>query len=135
MQPDEKKPTNSTETQAPFAPISTTNAVEYSWGDRCKAWFLLKNPKLTVIEEEMPPGTSELLHFHHQAQQLFYTLDGEAIIDIGAESVDLKPAQSIHVAPGVPHRIRNAGAGILRFLVISEPESHGDKELVIVPAS
>ena len=142
MNSEEKKPlplseslkssasANSAEAPTSLAPVSTANAERYSWGDDCKAWFLLKEPKLAVIEEEMPPGTSELLHFHHKAQQLFYILQGEAIMEIDGEFLDLKPSQSIHVAPGNPHRIRNSGAKTLRFLVISEPESHGDKEIV-----
>ena len=62
-------------------PVSTMNAVQYNWGKECKAWFLLKNPKLTVIQEEMPPGSSDLLHFHHKAKQLFYILRGEATME------------------------------------------------------
>jgi mannose-6-phosphate isomerase-like protein (cupin superfamily) len=113
-----------------LTPVSTMNAVQYIWGEECKAWFLLKNPKLTVIQEEMPPGSSELLHFHHKAQQLFYILRGEAIMEIGDKFIELKPSQSLHIAPGNPHRIRNAGSSALQFIVISEPESHGDKVLV-----
>jgi mannose-6-phosphate isomerase-like protein (cupin superfamily) len=116
-----------------LAPVSTMNAVQYNWGEECKAWFLLKNPKLTVIQEEMPPGSSELLHFHQKAQQLFYILRGEATMEIAGRSIELKPSQSLHIAPGNSHRIRNAGSSALHFIVISEPESHGDKVLVTEP--
>lgn len=44
--------------------VSTMNAVQYNWGKECKAWFLLKNPKLTVIQEEMPPGSSGVEETH-----------------------------------------------------------------------
>jgi mannose-6-phosphate isomerase-like protein (cupin superfamily) len=115
-----------------LTPVSTVNAVQYNWGE-CKAWFLLKNPKLTVIQEEMPPGSSELLHFHYKAQQLFYILRGEATMEIGDKSIELKPSQSLHIAPGNLHRIRNTGSSALHFIVISEPESHGDKVLVTEP--
>jgi mannose-6-phosphate isomerase-like protein (cupin superfamily) len=116
-----------------LTPVSTMNAVHYHWGEECKAWFLLKNPKLTVIQEEMPPGSSELLHFHYKAQQLFYILRGEATMEIGDKSIELKPSQSLHIAPGNPHRIRNTGSSALHFIVISEPESHDDKVLVTEP--
>jgi hypothetical protein len=33
---------------------------------------------------------------------------------------------ALHIAPGNSHRIRNAGSSALHFIVISEPESHGD---------
>src|SRR4030088_2352485 len=87
--------------ESTLTPVSTMNAAQYGWGEGCKAWFLLKNPTLTVIQEEMPPGTSELLHLtsellhlHHKVQQLFYILRGEATMEIGDESIELKPFQS-----------------------------------------
>ena len=80
--------------ESTLTPVSTMNATQYGWGEGCKAWFLLKNPTLTVIQEEMPPGTSERLHLHHKVQQLFYILRGEATMEIGDESIELKPFQS-----------------------------------------
>jgi mannose-6-phosphate isomerase-like protein (cupin superfamily) len=123
----DEPPRSAAAPHAAIVPISTVNAEHYNWGERCQAWFLLKSPSLTVIEEEMPPGTSESLHFHSWAQQLFYILDGEARMEIGGESVDLKPSQSIPVPPGSPHRILNVSTKALKFLVISAPDSHGDK--------
>jgi hypothetical protein len=73
-----------------LTPVSAMNAVQYNWGEQCKAWFLLKNPELTVIEEEMPPGSSEMRHFHYKAQQLFYILREEATMEIGDKSIDLR---------------------------------------------
>jgi mannose-6-phosphate isomerase-like protein (cupin superfamily) len=116
--------------ESTLTPVSTMNAAQYGWGEGCKAWFLLKNPTLTVIQEEMPPGTSERLHLHHKVQQLFYILRGEATMEIGDESIEIKPFQSLYIAPGNPHRIRNTGLTALHFIVISEPDSHSDKVLV-----
>jgi mannose-6-phosphate isomerase-like protein (cupin superfamily) len=133
IRPEQKRsssdePLQSTaDVHAAIAPISIANVEHYNWGDRCQAWFLLKSPSLTVIEEEMPPGTSETLHFHRQARQLFYILEGEASMEISGESIELQPSQSIQVAPGTIHRIRNASTGQLKFLVISQPDSHRDK--------
>jgi len=90
--------------------------------------FLLKNPKLTIIQEEMPPGSSELLHFHCKAQQLLYP-SGEATMEIGDDSIELKPSQSLHIAPEVLIAFETRIDSIA-FIVISEPESHGDKVLV-----
>jgi mannose-6-phosphate isomerase-like protein (cupin superfamily) len=129
----DEPPQSAAAPQTAITPISTVNAEHYNWGERCQAWFLLKSPSLTVIEEEMPPGTSEWLHFHSWAQQLFYILGGEARIDIGGESVGLKPFQSVHVPPGRPHRIRNVSTKTLKFLVISEPDSHRDKVPITEP--
>jgi mannose-6-phosphate isomerase-like protein (cupin superfamily) len=72
-----------------IAPISIANTEHYHWGDRCQAWFLLKSSSLTVLEEEMPPGASESLHFHRQARQLFYILEGKASMEMSGESIEL----------------------------------------------
>jgi hypothetical protein len=44
---------------------STANAERYGWGDGCDAWYLVKNDRLHIIQESMPPGTSETRHLHH----------------------------------------------------------------------
>jgi mannose-6-phosphate isomerase-like protein (cupin superfamily) len=36
----------------------------------------------------------------------------------------------LHIPPGVAHQVRNESAADVRFLVISAPRSHGDRELV-----
>jgi mannose-6-phosphate isomerase-like protein (cupin superfamily) len=116
MKPEDKESFQLSKSQpSTLTPVSTMNAVQYNWGKECKAWFLLKNPKLTVIQEEMPPGSSDLLHFHHKAKQLFYILRGEATMEIGDKFVELKPSQSLHIAPGNPHCIRNTGLSALKF--------------------
>lgn len=63
----------------------------------------------------MPPGTAEVRHYHHLAQQFFYGLRGE-----------------ISVAPGQAHQLRNESAVVLDFLVVSTPHAHGNR--VVVPA-
>jgi hypothetical protein len=50
------------------APISRENAPHYVWGDNCGGWHLLQESNLSVIEERMPPGSSEVRHFHTNAQ-------------------------------------------------------------------
>ncbi len=42
--------------------IERENAEHYSWGDICEGWHLLKADALSVIEERIPPGGSEVRH-------------------------------------------------------------------------
>jgi hypothetical protein len=52
------------------APItSATDAEHYTWGDGCDAWYLVRTPELHIIEELMPPGTSETAHHHVHVRQ------------------------------------------------------------------
>lgn len=108
-------------------PINRTNAEHYAWGDCCDGWHLVKEEQLSVIEEQMPPGTSEVRHFHKAAQQFFYVLSGEAVMQVEDRTVQLSPGSGVRVPPGALHQIKNASGLPVRFLVISQPPSHGDR--------
>ena len=40
----------------------------------------------------------------------------------------LRAGEGMHVPPGAAHQLRNEGNMEIRFLVISSPKSHGDRE-------
>ena len=107
--------------------ISIKNAEHYKWGQDCDGWHLSKNDELSVIEECMPPASTEQKHYHGKAQQLFYILRGDAAFELNGEMRKIHAGESIHVPPGVPHSISNNGTEPLRFIVISAPKSHGDR--------
>jgi mannose-6-phosphate isomerase-like protein (cupin superfamily) len=107
--------------------ISTDNAEHYNWGNQCDGWHLLRTDSLSVIQERMPPATSEQLHYHEHTQQVFYILSGMATFEVEGEIKTVHPNQSIHVPKSNKHRILNNGDTDLHFLVISEPKSHGDR--------
>ncbi len=106
---------------------STENAEHYTWGNQCDGWHLLRSDSLSVIQERMPPGTVEQMHYHERAQQLFYILSGTATFEVEGEVTTVAGNQSIHISPKTKHRILNNGDTDLHFLVISEPKSHGDR--------
>jgi mannose-6-phosphate isomerase-like protein (cupin superfamily) len=106
---------------------STENAEHYTWGNNCDGWPLLRSDSLSVIQERMPPGTSEQLHYHERAQQVFYVLSGTATFEVDGETVFVQPNQSLHIPPGKKHRILNNTDADLHFLVVSEPKSQGDR--------
>jgi mannose-6-phosphate isomerase-like protein (cupin superfamily) len=109
------------------SPVSRVNAEHYRWGVDCDAWHLLKNPDWTVIEEMIPPGAAEVLHYHKKAEQFFYILSGEAIMKVAGETVMLPAGTGLRILPGIRHQIRNPGSSPVRLLVISNPPSYGDK--------
>jgi quercetin dioxygenase-like cupin family protein len=100
-------------------PISTETAEHYGWGEVCDGWRLVRTPELSVIEERMPPGASEQRHRHEFARQFFYVLAGELTTGVGLE-----------IAPGQAHQAMNRGGADVRFLVVSQPPSHGDRYVV-----
>jgi quercetin dioxygenase-like cupin family protein len=103
----------------------------YCWGEGCDGWHLVKTASLSVIEERMPPGTSEVRHYHRQANQFFYVLRGTLSVEIEGNQVELTPGRGIQISPGAAHLVRNQSRLDAEFLVISNPASHGDR----VPAA
>ena len=110
-------------------PVSISTAAHYAWGSGCDGWHLVNQPELSVIRERMPPGTSEARHFHTAARQFFHILAGAAILDVEGIEVTLSAGDGLKVAPGSRHRIFNRSEGMLEFLVVSQPHSHGDRTL------
>jgi mannose-6-phosphate isomerase-like protein (cupin superfamily) len=107
--------------------ISRVNGAHYVWGERCHGWRLVSEADLSVIEEEMPAGGTEVRHSHRKAQQVFYMLDGNALMEVEGRIVSLSTGQGLRIPSGVRHRIFNHSAASIRFLVISQPTSAGDR--------
>ena len=102
-------------------------AEHYIWGEGCDGWHLVKDTHLSVIQEQMPPGTVEVRHFHRAAQQFFYVLSGELRMEVDGEEFCLVAGEGIHIPVGTPHQVRNLSSAPVQFLVISQPPSHGDR--------
>ena len=107
--------------------ISTATAEHYSWGQDCDGWLLLDGDDLTVIEECVPAGGCETRHRHAAARQFFYVLSGEATLEVEGVVHRLARGEGLHVPPGAAHQLRNESTDALRFLVVSSPDSHGDR--------
>lgn len=111
--------------------VSRVEAEHYAWGSDSDGWHLLRDPRLSVIEEKMPPGACEVMHFHRHAQQFFYVLAGTALFHVNGEEIRVQPNQGLHIPAGTLHRVVNVSTGFLEFIVISQPPSHGDR--VVIP--
>lgn len=107
--------------------VSRENAEHYRWGNDCDGWHLVKDENLSVIEEFIPSGAQEIRHYHRKAQQFFYILSGEVMMEVEGRNTLLRAGSGIHVLPGTWHQISNPSSGAVRFLVISQPPSHGDR--------
>ncbi len=110
--------------------VSPDSAEHYVWGERCDGWHLVKNAELSVIRERMPPDTAEVRHRHLRARQFFYILAGAAVLEVDGVEYELSVGQGVQVEPGAAHQVFNRSQGAVEFLVVSQPPSHGDRELV-----
>lgn len=110
--------------------ISKQNAPSFTWQEVCDGWKLLDAADLHVLQERMPPGTSELLHTHTRVRQVYFVLEGEATVDLDDRSESLHAGEALLIEPTTPHRIGNRSATALEFLVISSsPPGHDRRNL------
>jgi mannose-6-phosphate isomerase-like protein (cupin superfamily) len=108
-------------------PVNTSNAQHYVWGEISDGWRLLDGDHLSVIEERVPAGGQEEWHAHVHARQFFYVLEGSAVMRTDDGDVPLEVRSGVEIAPGVGHQFTNPGSEDVRFLVISTPNSRGDR--------
>ncbi len=108
-------------------PIDRSSAEHYIWGEVCDGWHFVKRADMSVIAERVPPGASEVRHYHVNARQFFFILSGCATIKINGERVTIKEGQGLEVAPSIPHQFINESSADVHFLVVSHPSTRGDR--------
>lgn len=78
----------------------------------------------------MPPGSAEVRHRHGRARQFFFVLAGALELEVEGTVHVLTASVGLEVAPGIAHQAYNRGEAPVEFLVVSQPPSHGDREIV-----
>ena len=76
---------------------------------------------LFVLEQSNhnPGGPSR--HLHHAQDELFYALEGEYIVEVGADRFRLQPGDSVLGPRGIPHAWAFAGGPPGRLLISFAP--------------
>ena len=107
--------------------VSMENAEHYMWGEISDGWHLLKRDDMSVIQERVPAGGAEVMHYHTTARQFFYILDGQGTLVFEENTVILEKGQVIEIEPLVKHKFMNQSTVDVIFLVISVPSTRGDR--------
>ena len=107
--------------------ISIENAEHYIWGENCDAWYLLKRDDTSIIQERVPAGRAEVMHYHERARQFFYILEGEGTMSFQDHDVILQKGQGLEISPMIKHQFKNNSQSDVHFLVISVPSTRGDR--------
>jgi mannose-6-phosphate isomerase-like protein (cupin superfamily) len=107
--------------------ISIENAEHYIWGGINDGWHLLKRDDMSVIQERVPAGGAEVMHYHEVSRQFFYILEGEGTMVFEDHEVTLHKGQGIEISPQIKHQFKNRSATEVHFLVISVPTTKGDR--------
>jgi len=70
------------------------------------------------------PHTRQRLHLHRQETEVFYVLEGQAVIKIGGEEFPAQPGDAFICSPGDRHSLWNQSGEDFRLVVfkINKPE-------------
>lgn len=109
------------------APLRATAANHYPWGNGCDGWRLVDRPELSLREERLPPGGAEAPHYHRVSRQIFYVLAGELTIKVPGRILLAKAGEALEIPPGLGHLVQNDGPEDLRILLVSVPDTLGDR--------
>lgn len=89
----------------------------------------LKNQSLA--EARVAPGRSTEEHYHPEAEEIYYILEGIGKIRIEEGEKEVGRADGIAILPGKRHKIWNTGNSDLVFLCCCSPAySHDDTVIV-----
>ena len=75
----------------------------------------------TLAEARLTPGAGATPHYHLKTEEIYFILEGQALMEVGNEVEPVGPGDAIAIPPRTHHRITNSGSGVLRFLCCCAP--------------
>lgn len=82
---------------------------------------LFESPRLLVGLNAFEPGQSHALHAHAGMDKLYYVLEGDGHFLLEGREVPMGAGDLLVAPEGVPHGVRNSGAGRLVVLAVLAP--------------
>ena len=67
------------------------------------------------------------LHYHERCTEFYYILEGTGTMQVGDETVEVRPGSAILIPPGCPHR----GDGGFKTIVIGAPAWDPEDEVIV----
>jgi len=84
----------------------------------------------SIAHAVLKPGCESLPHRLRGSSEVYFILEGEALMMIDAEQSRVVPGQAILIPPGSWQQIRNIGSDDLKFLCIVHPYWKSEDEEV-----
>lgn len=75
----------------------------------------------SLAEIRHPPGTASVEHYHIEAEEVYYVLEGQGAIRIDGHPRDIGPGDVISIPPGRRHKVWPRGEQDLVMLVTCVP--------------
>ena len=65
----------------------------------------------------VPPRTKQRLHFHREQTEVFYVLEGQAVIELAGDELSARPGDAFVCSPGDRHSLWNQSDEGFRLVV------------------
>jgi mannose-6-phosphate isomerase-like protein (cupin superfamily) len=75
----------------------------------------------SLAEATLGPGQSTRRHYHAEAEEIYFVLEGQGELELDGERAGVRPGDAVPIPPGAWHELRNTGAGDLRILCCCAP--------------
>jgi mannose-6-phosphate isomerase-like protein (cupin superfamily) len=85
----------------------------------------------SLAEARLPSGASTTTHYHPKTEEIYYILEGAALMRIGNETRAVGPGDAIAIPPGRIHQITNTGSTTLKFLCCCAPGYEHDDTMLV----
>ena len=70
---------------------------------------------LVQVRGSLPP------HFHKLTQEVVYLLNGEGLLQLGADRIPIKAGAVVRISAGTAHTFTNTGTAPAVFFVVTTP--------------
>ena len=81
----------------------------------------LGSRNMSVIWVEVPPGTSQGLRSHEEAEQVYVAVQGEGTMSAAGDTERLVPGDLALIPPATDHAIANEGEGTFACISVVSP--------------
>jgi mannose-6-phosphate isomerase-like protein (cupin superfamily) len=89
------------------------------------------NQNQSMAEAIVAPGQTTALHRHKCSEEIYHILHGEGLMTLADRQFTVQATDTICIAPGAAHCIKNTGQVDLHILCsCSPPYAHDDTELL-----
>jgi mannose-6-phosphate isomerase-like protein (cupin superfamily) len=85
----------------------------------------------SLAEATVPPGGETVEHFHRETEEIYLFTAGAGRMRLGGQEADVRAGDTVVIAPGVPHKLRNTGdEALVLMCCCAPPYSHDDTVLL-----
>ncbi len=103
-------------------PVVIRPAEHAQWrGDKMGKTTLFASSRLLVGLNAFEPGQAHALHAHAGMDKMYQVLEGDGVFLLEGKELPMRAGDMLVAPEGVPHGVRNTGAGRLLLLTVLAP--------------